>query len=591
MEARTARDVLSQITSLRQHPKSELLLKIVTGGADLSSAGFPYISDTGFRIFRDSVPHLFRQGAAVLAWLATLEQELVEKPDLPPADLESIEQAASVVRTVVLTASVTAPPDLWLLRHVLSTHKRLGILDWLVSGQVLDPEVFAREHGLNFKQLNTDLRFVHSRGYLVKGDGDFAVASDPAVANVLKQFSDSPAEPQPNMLPRLKEWFSSPKQVDEQLRAWLDLRVADQPTGSWVASRVQIELGYRLLPTVLGLRVLELTKELGRGARLAVHIPNYSAELGRLFELAGLAEEGIVNELGARVFERGPGAFGIIAAYNPYVSHLEELHRSHKIGAWVHRGENVAASQDANRKTFTIANNRLDLFCTQYGYRYRVFIEHAAGRGEAIRQRFVRDGERERKYFGADLEDAAIDQAIELQKQGILPASMQFIRSADIGEPDRVIRFLAQQGLAGEPTVMTVGNGFHEIREQTNEKIVDVFRGYEQAGFLLIFTEESALHDEALLHTAWNTYHAGFRYVHEMSGQGLRPAAESESGTERWSWRKCAELGGYAVLDEFSYRSRTIYPYRRPTGKNPSISVTYFCVPAKLAQQLGIEPV
>ena len=37
MEARTARDVLSQITSLRQHPKSELLLKIVTGGADLSS--------------------------------------------------------------------------------------------------------------------------------------------------------------------------------------------------------------------------------------------------------------------------------------------------------------------------------------------------------------------------------------------------------------------------------------------------------------------------------------------------------------------------------------------------------------------------
>jgi len=43
-------------------------------------------------------------------------------------------------------------------------------------------------------------------------------------------------------------------------------------------------------------------------------------------------------------------------------------------------------------------------------------------------------------------------------------------------------------------------------------------------------------------------------------------------------------------LDEFSYRSRSIYPYRRPTHKNPSISVTYFCVPAKLAQELGIRP-
>jgi hypothetical protein len=589
MEARTARDVLSQITSLRHHPNSEQLLEIVTGGSDLSSAGFPYISDTGFRIFRDRVPHLFRQGAAVLAWLAALEQELVGRTDLPPADLESIEQAVSVVRTVVLTASVTAPPELWLLKHVLSAHQQLGILDWLLSGHALDPEILAREHGLNLNQLKTDLRFLHSRGYLVKVAGGLAVAPDPAVAIVLEQFSASPAEAQPNLLPRLKEWFSSPQQNDERLRAWLDLRVADQPTGTWVASRFQIELGYRLLPTVLGLRVLEITKELGRGARLAMHIPNYTAELGRLFELAGLSEAGVVSELGARVFERGPGVFGIIGAYHPYVNQLEEILRSHKIGAWVHRGENVAASQDANRKTFEIANDKLDLFCKQYGYEYRVFIEHAAGRGEAIRQRYVRDGEQERKYFGADLEDAAIDQAVRLQEQGILPASLQFIRSADIGEPDRVIQFLARQGLAGKPTVMMVGNGFHEIRNQTNEKMVEVFRGYALAGFVLIFTEESALDDEALLDTAWNTYHAGFRYVHEMSGQGLRPPAEGDHGTQSWSWRRCGELAGYIFLDEFSYRSRTIYPYRRPMHKNPSISVTYFCIPKQVALGLGLK--
>ena len=165
---------------------------------------------------------------------------------------------------------------------------------------------------------------------------------------------------------------------------------------------------------------------------------------------------------------------------------------------------------------------------------------------------------------------------------------MQFIRAADIGEPERVTAFLAQQQLLGEPAVMMVGNGFHEIRQQTNEKMLEVFQGYQQAGLVLVFTEESALHDEALLDTAWNTYHAGFRYVHELSGQGLRPAVERDNAA-RWSWRKCATLGGYVVLDAYSYRSRTIYPHKRPHHKNPSISVTYFCVPHKLAEELGLE--
>ena len=31
---------------------------------------------------------------------------------------------------------------------------------------------------------------------------------------------------------------------------------------------------------------------------------------------------------------------------------------------------------------------------------------------------------------------------------------------------------------------MMVGNGFHEIRDQTTEKMIDVFAGYERAGNL-----------------------------------------------------------------------------------------------------------
>ena len=61
-------------------------------------------------------------------------------------------------------------------------------------------------------------------------------------------------------------------------------------------------------------------------------------------------------------------------------------------------------------------------------------------------------------------------------------------------------------------------------------------------------------------------------------------------GGSRWSSRKCAELGGYRVLDEYGYRSRTIYPYKLPRHKNPAISVTYFCVPDELARKLGIWP-
>ena len=324
-------------------------------------------------------------------------------------------------------------------------------------------------------------------------------------------------------------------------------------------------------------------------ADLEEHIPAILPEMNSIFEHAGFVKDGKVTELGERVFQRGPGPFGIIGAYHPYLNNLEALLTSSPLGTWVHRGENVAASQDANRKTFQAGNDRLDSFCKKHNFRYSIFIEHAVGRGEATRQRLARSGEDEIRYFGADLEDTAIDQAIEQQKQGFLPRNMQFIGSADIGEPERVIQFLGNLGLANQPAVMMVGNGFHEIREQTNERMIEVFSAYQEAGFVLIFSEESALHDEALIHTAWNTYHAGFRYVHEISGQGLRPTRESGDVSERWSWRKCATLGGYLILDEFCYRSRTVYPHRRPKHKNPSISETYFCVPYKLGDSLDIE--
>jgi hypothetical protein len=256
----------------------------------------------------------------------------------------------------------------------------------------------------------------------------------------------------------------------------------------------------------------------------------------------------------------------------------------------VQRAKNIAASQSANRKTFEIGNDSLDRFCKEQSFEYRVFIEHALGQGEATRQRLERDGEENLQYFGADLEDAAIDAAVELQMQKVLPKNMIFIRRADIANPEAVITAVRDSGSSTVDAVMFVGNGFHEIRSQTNEKIIEVFRKYCDAGFLLIFTEESALGDHDLLSTGWNTYHAGFRYVHELSGQGLRPAGGVDH-QGRYSWKICSSLGGYAVLPKYSAHTRTIYPFPRKGGYNPPISMTYFCVPEGLARKLGFYPV
>jgi hypothetical protein len=171
----------------------------------------------------------------------------------------------------------------------------------------------------------------------------------------------------------------------------------------------------------------------------------------------------------------------------------------------------------------------------------------------------------------------------------LLPQNMQFIRGADIGKPKKVIDFLEQNKLIHKPSVMIVGNGFHEIRQQTNEKMVEVFRKYQEAGLVLVFTEESGLNDSDLLNTACNTYHAGFRYVHQMSGQGLRPAIDRGHQSNLWSWRKCIAKGGYHLLEDYSHRTRSIYPFQSSREENPSISVTYFCVPNYWVKKLHIS--
>lgn len=572
------------------HPSQTDLLAVVGCETQISSAGFPYWCEWGFRRFIDRIPHLFQNGLDLLNWIDAVKA-VSKTLSLKKQEAESLKRALKVMGTVVRTASVTAPSDLWLLRQVLGTHRELGLLERLLETGEIRPDEASIGAVTNMRQLKIDLHFLVSRGYLDSYGDAFLLSSDPAAQAVLKNSLAVEADLKTDLVSWWMAWFSgTPDTTLAAEKVMLPFPSGDhaRPAKAWMATGRDIELGYRLVPVVLALRALNITKSLSNGQSWQEIVPHHVPYLSELMTQAGLVKEDRVTALGARVFQRGPGPFGIIGAYYPYMNQLPQLLKGEMNRSWVNRGKNVAASQDANRKTFAQANDALDRFCKAYDFQFKIFIEHAVGRGEATRQRFELSGDKEIRYFGADLEDAAIEQAELEQKAGHLPSNMRFIRGADIGDPQKVLDGLKTENLDSYGSVMMVGNGFHEIRDQTNQKMLQVLKDYQQAGIVLIFTEETGLADDDLLATAWNTYHAGFRYVHEMSGQGLRPSWDNEKRRKVWSWRKCARRAGYTVLDSFTTATRTIFPTKKPHRKNPSISVTYFCVPQALMEEYGI---
>lgn len=584
-------DLLADATRDLGHPQKDALLNIICGPTEVSSSGFPFIAEAAFASFLAAVPHLFQEGAVLLDWLKAVEKRLSLHQSAGMDQIESVLRGGKVLQTIVQTAAITAPPDLWILRQVLSTHRLLGISSKLLSGATVTVAEAAEEFGFQESYLGHDFRLLYSRGLLACQNGRY---SAPATSYLRAVLTDLPAlgvkERETDWYSVFVRWLSDRATSEEVDSLGLFLQFNSPPSRSygWWPSGRDVEIGFRVVPLVLAMHFTGLTAEIKEGSQLEKILGSRFALLRHLFESAGYWREATgVTALGSRALQKGPGPFGIIHAYRSYLVHHQDILTGKSASTWVARGENVAASQEANRSTFQLANSALDRFVQRYGFTYQVFIEHAVGQGEATRQRFVQDGEERIHYFGADLEDAAIDRAQLAKDAKILPSNMRFVRAADIGKPALLIDAVRAAGFATEGAVMVVGNGFHEVRNQTNEKMVGVFRDYCQAGIVLLFTEESGLMNEDLLATGWNTYHAGFRYVHDISGQGLRPALDRDDG-RNYSWRKCAELGGYCVLQEFTTRTRTIYPHPRQDGYNPSISVNYFCVPQSICRALGV---
>ena len=562
--------------------KTESLAGLLASKTARGADGFAIFTGEGFERFK-SIPHLFRDGLRLSEIVRGVEAAVEE--ELAPAERAPILAVTKLLSTLVNTANITAPSDLWLLKHVLSSYAHLGFLSELGSGRESAAE-FASARGLDARIVDLDTRLLLNRGFLRSERGKLAWVDSPQVATILKEFQPLPDKWPSHWVPKLRALFGDPNtpaltaEDRALLDEWLALAESSSARESWPATLGEIELGYRVLTIVLAIRTTEnYRKMLAEKRLIGLEMGANGEGVKRLLVLAGLAgSSGEMTELGLRVLERGPGPFGITHAYYPYMEkHLEQL-QGREVNRWINRAHNIAASQDANARAFAKALESLERFRKTTGFKYSVFIEHAVGQGEATRQHFLKHGEERIQYFGADLEEKAIEQTRRQQSLGNLPKNMKFVSGADIGKPRILIDAIEKAGFSTQGSVMIVGNGFHEVRGQTDAMMAEVFRGYREAGILLIFSEETFLTDAQVLNSAWNTYHAGFRYLHDLSGQGLRTFSQKGVAPRELSWKACAEAGGYKVFLEYTSRGRSILP-AEPSDENPAITVNYFCVP------------
>ncbi len=579
------------LQSAASGPLSAALAVVLGEETGMSSSGYPFLAETSYEVLRDKIPQLLGWGTQV--WDA-LEELCGHLDGLEEEHRHHVLQSRRVVQQVLRTSAITAPPALWLTRHVVGAIAELGLTRRLLN----EESIVAGETGLQSVEVDTDLSFLTVMGILERTGGAFRLSERPEARRVLESLGPLPADEPVDAAALWARACGGEPLDDRERQQLLVLAGGAVPRSNhfqtnWFPTYEEIALGYRLLPLIVGMASAGTTSDCLKQTSIApIDLVPDDAELGaaavQLLHASGVVrpvpglQECVATPLGRRLLERGPGPFGIIEAYQPYMAHLTTISRQGRGSVHLTRSTNIAASQRANRESFRKANDALDRYCRDTGFQYTVFIEHALGRGEATRQRFVRSGDKAIQYVGADLEDAAIDAATSERDAGVLPAGMVFVRGADIGRADILLDALRKHDIDPRGAVMMVGNGFHEVRDAHDERIIEVFKAYADAGIVLIFTEETALSIADQRATAWNTYHPAFRYVHEKSGQGLRPSINRMTGPDDplpLSWTAAAEGGGYERAVDYCTPGRTIYPCPPPDGHNPSTYVNYFFVP------------
>src|SRR5690554_6686379 len=105
-------ETLAKYPALSEDPIALRLLPVVSLPTGMSSAGFAYLDRRAFELFRDTIAHLFSMGARVLTACETLKSAAAALEDaLGVEGAKNVHRACEVVRRVVQTAAIMAPPD------------------------------------------------------------------------------------------------------------------------------------------------------------------------------------------------------------------------------------------------------------------------------------------------------------------------------------------------------------------------------------------------------------------------------------------------------------------------------------------------
>ncbi len=152
---------LLQQPGIASHPVARELVWVMAPSTGTTSSGFAYLQPSAWRRFRDWVPHILGDGPRTLD-AVELVIDAAARAGAGEAAAQNLGAAADVVRQVVRTAAICAPPDLWLLRHVVGQLARTGVAARLLAGEIVDASLAARP-----EELEIDLRFLVSRDLLV----------------------------------------------------------------------------------------------------------------------------------------------------------------------------------------------------------------------------------------------------------------------------------------------------------------------------------------------------------------------------------------------------------------------------------------
>ena len=172
-------------------PAARTLARVMSFPTGSTSAGYPYLQREAWELFRDRVPHVLGAG---LETLHTAQQISARAKGLGGAEeIANVERAEQVIQQIVFTATITAPSDLWLMRHVLGAFAELGLLARLERGDAIYPASCCVDGTrLVERELHTDLLFLLSRGIVEQYDDSFRIAGHPRVRDIAREMTPIP---------------------------------------------------------------------------------------------------------------------------------------------------------------------------------------------------------------------------------------------------------------------------------------------------------------------------------------------------------------------------------------------------------------